>query len=367
MKILPSYLFRTIIHTSLLVFLLFVALELFIFLMTELISLREGYGIREAFIYVVTSLPGKIYLSMPIILLLGSLMGLARLATTSELVVMLTSGFSKFQIVRIVMLAVGALLIFAVGLGEWLGPLGDRFGHEFKSRTFKARSFQPLRAIWVKSGNDFIYIGELSQDKKMALHVVRFQFDTDHSLKSASYASKAWLGPHVWKMEGANTTFFQKGVGGDRLQVTNLEEWPVSVSLRSLSNRGGIAYQEPLWDLYRSIQYRRAQGLSVTQDEFLFWRRIWHPFSTLLMIAIASPFIFGSLRERSIGSKVVLGVLIALVFYVLNAFFGPIAALFELSPIIAASMPSLLIAFGGVVYIMRSRGWFLPVRAWRLK
>lgn len=356
MNILSNYLFRTVINTSLLVFLVFLGLELFVFLMTELINLREGYGILEAFVYVVTSLPSKIYLSMPIILLLGSLMGLARLATSSELVVMLTSGLSKLQIIRVVMLAMSVLLIFSVGLGEWLGPLGDRFGHEYKSRTFKARSFQPLRAVWVKSGQDFLHIGELSEDKKTAFQIVRFHFDSDHDLKSASFAEKAILGRHAWKMESVKTTFFQKD-GGNQVRDIKQEEWPVSVSLRTLNSRGVMAYQEPLWDLYRSIQYRRMQGLNVTQDEFLFWRRIWHPFSTLLMIAMASPFIFGSLRERSIGSKIILGVLIALVFYILNAFFGPIAAIFDFSPIWAAAMPSLLLALGGAIYILRARGW----------
>lgn len=357
MNLLTSYVFRTVINTSLLVFLVFIGLELFVFLMTELINLKAGYGFFEAFVYVITSLPSKIYLSMPIILLLGSLMGLARLATSSELVVMLASGLTHLQIITVSVLAAGVLLIFSVGMGEWLGPLGDRFGHDYKSRTFKARSFQPLRAVWVKSGYDFLHIGEISEDKKSALYVIRFQFNPDHTLKSASFAKKAVFKPNLWEMESVSTTFFKKG-GGNQIHHIQKEKWPVLTSLKTLNKQGVIAYQEPLWDLYRSIKYRRTQGLSVIQDEFLFWRRIWHPFSTLLMIIIASPFIFGSLRERSIGSKIVMGILMALVFYILNAFFGPIAAIFEFSPILAAAMPSLLIAVGGLsIYTLRMHRW----------
>ncbi len=357
-KLLQNYLFSTIIGTTLLVFLMFLGLELFVFLMVELTDLSGHYGVWEAFVYVMATLPSRLYFSMPIILLLGSLMGMARLAVTSELVVMLVSGLSKFQVVRIVLLAASVLMVISVVFGEWLGPLGDRYGYEHKSKTFKSRSFQAQQGVWVKSGHDFIFLGWLTEDKKKAYYVVKFHFDQHRILKSASFAHMGVLGDRFWQMRQVRTTLFQNE-GGDRLQRSVSEVWPVNVSVRALGKRGGIAYQEPLWRLYESIQTRKEEGINAIQDEFIFWRRLWHPFATLIMIGIAAPFIFGSLRERSISSKIMIGALIALVFYALNIFFGPVAAIFNVSPMLAATMPSMIIILAGIAYMTyrRRRVW----------
>ena len=68
------------------------------------------------------------------------------------------------------------------------------------------------------------------------------------------------------------------------------------------------------------------------------------PLATLVMIGLAVPFIFGSLRTVTMGLRILIGVIIGFSFYTLNEFLGPFSLVYQVSPFWAAAMPVILFA-----------------------
>ena len=80
---------------TLVVLLVFVALLGFIDFVGQINDIGIGdYGVNQAIQYTLLKLPSSIFQLMPIIILIGSLLGLGLLSKNSELIVLLSSGVS---------------------------------------------------------------------------------------------------------------------------------------------------------------------------------------------------------------------------------------------------------------------------------
>ncbi len=113
--------------------------------------------------------------------------------------------------------------------------------------------------------------------------------------------------------------------------------------------------QQSIVELYHAIIYRNHSGLATNQYQFTFWHRLIQPLTTIVMICLGVPFIFGSLRSASMGLRVLTGVIIGFAFYMLNQFFGPFTMVYQIPPVLAAVMPTLLFAVACVILLGRSR------------
>src|SRR5207244_1124712 len=76
--------------------------------------------------------------------------------------------------------------------------------------------------------------------------------------------------------------------------------------------------QMSLVQLKSYIAYRKKNGLRASNYDLAYWRRLFQPFATGLMILLAIPFIFGPLRSVTMGLRFVSGVLVGFGFYILN-------------------------------------------------
>ena len=111
--------------------------------------------------------------------------------------------------------------------------------------------------------------------------------------------------------------------------------------------------QQSLPQLYQSVQFRKVIGQDAGPFEFAFWRRLMLPFATLVMILLAVPIVDGPLRTVTMGVRIVAGISVGFVFYMLNQFLGPMSLIYQVPPVIAAVMPVLVFALIGG-YLIRS-------------
>ncbi|QAV05674.1 Permease [Vibrio cholerae] len=119
-KILDWYIGRTIVATTALVLVTFVGLSGIIKYVEQLRKVGEGsYDLLQALLFVVLSIPRDVEMFFPMAALLGALIGLGALASSSELVVMQAAGFSKLDIGLSVLKTAIPLMIIVTLLGEW--------------------------------------------------------------------------------------------------------------------------------------------------------------------------------------------------------------------------------------------------------
>jgi lipopolysaccharide export system permease protein len=352
MKLIDRYIISSVIASTLLVMLILLGVESFVEFINELGDIGTGnYGILLALVYVPMTLPSELYQLFPMAGLLGSLLGLGRLASSNQLIVVRAAGVSKTQITLSVIKAALIMMVVVTFIGEAIAPRLDIAASNMKTHAMgKATGYSALQNIWFKQGADFINVGQVDSLQKVK-DVTRYEFDKN-KMTSMLYAKTALLQNGVWRLQHpVETQIFNRHVVSKLLKEAHLKI-PLKAQLFSLnSDDPGRLSIITLW---HTVHFRKAHGLLSDQSGFALWQRIVQPLTTLVMICLGIPFIFGSLRNVTMGYRMMMGILLGFGFYMLNQFFGPFSMVYQVPPWLAAIVPTLLFALAGGVMMRKT-------------
>lgn len=350
MTLFKQYLSRTVVNAVLLVAVVFIGLLVFINFVTQLNQVGQGsYGVWQACLYVLLSLPLQVYILFPMVGLIGCLIGLGSLASHNELMVMRVSGVSKPKIVRIVMLTVFAIMLIVSILGETVGPYLNAVAD--RTQTLAQNAGQSLsigNSVWLRQGNRFIYVDQVLANNVLK-GVTIYQFNDHNQLIQNSYAKSATFTSGHWVLHNVAESHISNK------QVTALHEaskpWAVTIAPSTFA----MSVEDPddmsLPALWRYIKAREHNGLKAPQYQINFWQRIYQPLAVLVMMFLAIPFVFGSLRDMTIGFRVLVGVIVGFLFYILNNFMGQLSAVTDISPAISTALPIVVFALVGLLLV----------------
>lgn len=351
MRLIDRYIGVTVAVHFLVVMFLLLALFFFTFFVSELDEVgKNDYTILEAIQFVLLSMPRVAYQLFPTVALLGSIIGLGMLATNSELVVLRAAGVSPNRIV-VSVLKVGLLLmVLATILGDVLAPIT-----EAEARTLHAASrggkvaLASDDAFWARDGNRFVYIGEFRYDGSMR-DIIVYAIDEQHRLSNVIHAEEAWYVGNHWQLEKVS----QSDVTERGVKTSHVEKMEMASLLSPDLVRVVSVNPEFLsaWGLFKYVQYLRANQLQSSRYELAFWRKIVTPLTTAVMMFVAIPFVFGPLRSSAIGSRIVVGTLVGMGFYVLNEISGYFGLSYNLHPLAVVLLPPLLF-LGIALYLAR--------------
>ena len=356
MSILDRYLAMAVLGGTAIALLVLVAVTAFFAFLGELSDLgKGGYGLNHAVQYTLYTLPRMTYEMFPMSALLGSLMGLGALAGNSELIVMRAIGMSVGRIMRSVALAGLFLMVIVMAIGEWLAPSGEQMAQEIRNRALSDTiSFKGRLGYWVRDGRDFINIRELTGEREVR-DITIFRFNEDFELKRWVEAERA-----TWEeAEGAWRLYqvLDSDIDEDRVRRGRKKQllWE-SELLPEMIN---VAVVKPetlsVWDLWVFVEYFRENGQDASRFELAFWRKLIFPLSSIVMVLLAVPFVFGSLRDTGTGQRVLVGVLVGIGFHIVNVSLSNLSLLQGYPPPLSASLPTLLFLAGGVYWIRRIR------------
>lgn len=344
MRILHRYIATSVITAILQVLMVLLALEIFMELIGQLNDLgKHHYGFINAFQVVLLKVPSDLYQLFPMAGFIGSLVGLGRLANTSELLVMRASTLSVAKITLAVLRAASLLLIVVTLLGEGLAPLMLQQAQTIRLTALdKQDRWSSMGSLWFRHGHSFYQVGRVVSAHEIK-DVLRYDFDQQRKLKAVSYAARGREVNGQWLLSDIQRSH----VSSDRVTSSHLAHEALGFPFKPtlLQQKQLEVGNVSLWHLWRNIRYRRAVGLLAAQFEFNFWQRLLQPITSLVLIALGIPFIFGSLREASMGLRLLVGILMGFAFYMLNQLFGPISMLYQFPPWLAAMLPTALFMF----------------------
>lgn len=354
MNILSRYIIKNILSAIILVLLTLIGVEIFLELVSELKDLGRGnYTILAVLLNVPLFLPADIYQLFPIAALIGSLIGLGKLASQNELVVMGAAGVSRLKITLAVLNCALIMLFFVTILGEVVAPKAiDTVKYRKMVALSGGQTLRTKTGIWIRQGNDFVFIKEILGNNHMS-EVTRYQFDQQQRLKLASFAEHGEYQNGKWLLQQINQTQFEN----DNVISQHLPRqwWRFGLDRKLLGITNLMPDQMTLTKLYAYIHYSHQNKQASGIYEFNFWKRLIQPLSTLVMIFLAVPFIFGPLRSANMGLRMVIGVIVGFCFYIMNQFLGPFSLVYQVPALVAAMLPSLIFAIiGGFLLFLRS-------------
>ena len=96
------------------------------------------------------------------------------------------------------------------------------------------------------------------------------------------------------------------------------------------------------------VDYLDENGLDAQRYRYAFWGRLMTPVSSLVMLLVSVPFVFGGLRSVSAGQRIFVGILVGFGFYVVSQISSQMGQVYALNPVISTLAPSLLFMIIGI-------------------
>lgn len=351
MNTIDRYIFVNVVLGSILVLAALSMLDTFFVFLGELETVGRGnYGYLQAMLYLIYTLPRRLYDYAPTSVLLGSLVALGGLAARSELIAMRAAGMSVGRFARSVLKAGLFLAVVVFVLGEWVAPASEHAAESMRTEALSKRlAVNKGAGVWVRDGSRFIHAsGALSNRELLDVSVYEFE---GLSLKRVIRATSAKAEKGRWHMKGLHylnlspDTITQSKVSEevwDRLVAENLFD-VLQVSPNAMSAR----------NLYNYYNYLRNNSLESSQYELAFWNRFMTPLSALVMLLLALPFVFGSQRTGGAGQRIFIGIMLGIGYFLLSNLFNQMGLVYGLSPFFSAVSPLLLFSAVGIWMLRR--------------
>ena len=347
MKIIHRYLFRELVSSILLITLALLAMFAFFDLIQELDNIGKGdYGLGQALLFVLLSVPGHGYEVVPVGVLIGALYALARLSRDSELVVLRVSGVSMSRMAG-VMLRVGlvfTLLTFLVG--EMITPLSEKSAQRMRLKATDSVVTGDFRSgLWVKDGNSFINIEEVLPDAEL-LKVHIYEFDGDFRLRMISNAGAAVYKAGSWALSNVTQTIFDER----RIRSQTFPEaaWKSVIQPELLNVLLVVPEKMSVWNLYSYIKHLAENHQKTTRYQIALWAKMTYPVASVVMVLLALPFGFLQQRASGVSGKIFAGTMLGILYQILNRLFQHIGLLNDWTPLVSAIIPTLLFLLVGV-------------------
>jgi len=329
-----------------------VGLALLFAFIDELGDVEGSYGLGDVLQYVLLTSPRRLYEMLPMAALIGCLIGLGTLASSSELTIMRAAGVSLGRIVLAVMKPMLVLLVAGILIGEYVAPWSEDLAQARRSLAQGAGEAQSSkRGLWHRQENEFVHVNAV-QPGGVLVGVTRYRFDEERRLLSSSFARRASYQGDYWQLQNISTTHFR----GDHTEVLRAaeERWDVQLTPQLL----GTVVMEPeslsITGLWRYIHYLGEQGLNNGRYWLAFWNKVLQPAVTVALVLLAISFIFGPLRSVTLGQRIFTGVVVGFVFRIIQDLLGPASQVFGFSPLLAVVLPAAVCALIGVWLLRRA-------------
>jgi len=367
--ILDRYIGRSILTTSLLVLLTLVALAGIFGFISELDDVGKGnYTVANALQYIFLTLPSKAYLLFAPAVLLGSLLGLGAMASNSELTVMRAAGISNGRIIRAVLMTGVALMLIIALLGETIMPKAEQIAEEIRLTALEQRlSVKGRNGLWIKSGPRYVNISTVMPDFTLLdVHIHEFNgVELVRSVRAARAVKAIEVNARDWLLQEVETTNFE----ASNIEVTQLQEqlWseltgvnasdvdmPNLISVDALKSLKGSTESLSARNLYDQVQYLKENQLDSRSVELAFWTKITSPLATIVMLMLSLPFVFASQRSGGAGQKIFIGIMLGIVYVLVNKLLTQLALANGMSPLVSAALPLICFLVIAILGIQRS-------------
>ena len=171
---------RKVLSSVSMVALAIISLDFIFTILSELSDLSENYGLSDAFIYSISSLPYSAYDSLSYICLIGVLVGLGSLAEEGEITAARVLGKSDINIIWASIKPVILVLILGVLSSQFFIPSLSQNSEE--TRLMKQNRISLDDGYWLASDSSFSYFKSTPNSNSIQ-DIVIYNLNDNYKLK----------------------------------------------------------------------------------------------------------------------------------------------------------------------------------------
>jgi lipopolysaccharide export system permease protein len=348
---------------------------------------KGRYRLIDALFYVLLTAPERLLQLMPAAMLFACLFALGSLASRSELTAMRAGGVSPHRIVGSVFKLAGCTVVALFLLAQFVIPPAQQLAQaERASRLSTAEAVRSGNSFWAAGDRQFLNVRRFDNGNTPS-DIYLYEFAANGALERLIQADHAEVRPDgTWLLEEVSRKRFSddrsaaeeipRSADGDRSAAEGIPRsasgatWDATRGTRIETDRLASLVWQPflrprqasvlilpansmqpieLYQYVRDLEQRNQPAARYAQE---LWAKIDLPLAMAAMILIAAPFVFGPLRTRGTGQRMMIGTMIGIVFSLVQQITVYLGQLLNLSPALTATVPSVVL-MALAVYLFR--------------
>ena len=319
----------------LIVLLVFFGLELVFRILDEAKSPHANYTTLEIGLVSISGMPRRLYLDLPLIVLISVAAGLGGLAQSSELTILRAAGLSVRQIFFKIILVLAPIFLGSILIAEYGMPAAERFSQALKDANVSDNS---KGAFWTRESGRYVFI-EGERDGSVRLWKQVEMAEARGEIERLVVSRGVGFEAGQVHLADARTLLFEADKitqkTSDLAQSTNLTRNQIRWLVL---NPDALSLSE----LWSASNYLETEGLNARAHTQLFWQRLLLPVTLVMLALLASATAFGSMRSIGTSMRVFLAALIGLVFKYAMDMASPAVFLLGIHPSLAIILPLLI-------------------------
>lgn len=307
--------------------------------------------------YYLAYLPEVVRQIFPVACVLGTVLTLAGLNRSNELVALFASGMSLARVAAPILISVSLFSVIFFFVNDRIQPLAARRKIEIYYSEIKKRpdlfSVVKTDRIWYRSRNKIFNIKTLNPETAIAQNLTMYFFSDDWSLLQMLTAEQVEMKDRIWILQQGSVTVFSADSSFPMTSKFKQKKLEMGEAPTDLTGSGQTSDMLAQKDLGEFIQKNREAGLETIQYEVDYHSRWGFAAAGLVMAVLGVPFSVG--RARSGGVMLNLGIVLGLVFGYWVAYSSAInlGKHGEIPPVVAAWMPNVIALALGVFLLKR--------------
>jgi lipopolysaccharide export system permease protein len=240
--------------------------------------------------------------------------------------------------------------------GEWIAPFSEQLAQQVRMRSMQSLIGGALGSgLWFKDDRSFINVREAREANTLG-GVRIYEFDKAYKLRQVTDAERGeYVSNGKWRLLKVSQTVFE--ANGPVTARYEEAEWRSAMNPDLLNVLIVVPERMSAWKLYKYLQHLAGNKQKTERYEIALWKKLLYPLATLVMMALALPFAYMHARSGMVGIKVFFGILLGIVFHMLNSLFSHVSLLKEWPPIAAATVPSILFLATAVLMMLWIEKW----------
>ncbi|TEU21829.1 MAG: LPS export ABC transporter permease LptG [Gammaproteobacteria bacterium] len=356
MKILDRYITKTLLKYSLSVMVILVGIFAFFKFLEEVNDIgRASYTLVDALAYIGLLIPSMTYMLSSLIILLGAILGLGYLASNSELIIMQGAGIPVTQITKTTLKISIVFILFMITFGEFIVPMTSDYANQYRAQALGQRVVTSnQQGFWIKDSDNFIHV-DRNIDGQVFNKITLIKLNNLGELDSVVYSDTANFDGNTVELQQSKYYQIDTSKPIAVIDKQHLQKYMTEVAF----DQGLIQSlkKEPkalsTWQLFRQVRFLSNNDLSSDAYEVELYSRLMRPFTLIAMIILSVPFVFGSLRDSTLGRKIFMGVVISLFFELLSRIGGMLSLRFDLNHLLSASLPTAVVFIVALLMLYR--------------
>jgi len=358
LKILDRYIIREFLKVFFICLMVFV----FVFLLIEITDKIKYYFQFNPpgflmFKYFLVKIPGYLFFTLPMAILLGGMLSLLTMAKHSELIAMQAGGIDAISIARPVILVglIGSAVMFLAN--ETIIPWSNRYSEYIQNVEISGRketTFVRFDQMWLKAPDSITHIRKYDKPNHTLAKVSVIRWDNDFNFVERLFADKARWWKDQWIFYGVNRiTKTQDG----RFIVDTIPSMkgPLDKTPEDFEKGETPTKEMNLTQLGELIERLTSEGQTPTRYLVDWHDKIAFPFVCLIMAALSVPF---AVRVGPRGGGVAIGLagslVIAFSYWILHTMFMALGHGGYIPPVAAAWAANTLFGLAAGIMLLNA-------------